>query len=175
MKKEIVILIFIFLAIIFQISFMPLFFSSNNVPDFVLVCFVSFSIIFGFQSTWIWAIVIGLLLDFFSFEKVGSNVISFILSCYVVSFFSKRVLLGEKLGGAIAGIFLIFILTFFNNFWTIFSDNGFDFWEIWKAKNFFLNSFLWKFSFNLIIFFVSLFFVKKFQKKKYLAGNIINY
>ncbi len=172
-KKEAIILIVIFLAVIFQMSFFPLFFSIENIPDFISISLVSLVVIFGFQNVWVWGIIAGLVMDIFSFEKIGISIISLIVSCYIASFFSRRVLLGEKLGGILTGILLVLVITFFNNSWLILADIGFWFQEIWRVRIFFFDGILWKFIFNLILFLILLLILKKLYKKKSSAKNLI--
>lgn len=172
-KRELIILVIVFLAVIFQVSFFPLFFSIKNIPDFVLISLLSLAIVFGFKNVWVWVIIAGLALDLFSFEKIGVSVVSLIFSCYIVSFFSRRVLLGEKIGGIFTGMLLVSVITFVNNFWLVLADAGFQFQSIWTAKLFFINWIGWKLVFNLILFFVILLVFKKVYKRNYSANNLI--
>ena len=173
MKKEIIILAVVFFSVILQASFFPLFFLARNVPDFVLVFLVSLAVIFGFQRVWIFAIITGFVMDIFSLGRVGINVVSFVFSCYLVSFFSKRVLLGEKTGGIFSGIFLISAVTFFHNFWVIFSGLEFSFQQMWGAKLSFFWGFGWKLLFNLVVFFLSLLVFKRFEKRNSSVRNLL--
>lgn len=172
-KKELIILVIVFLAVIFQVSFFPLFFSVKNIPDFVLISLLSLAVVFGFRNVWIWGILAGLVLDIFSFEKIGVSVISLIFSCYIVSFFSRRVLLGEKVGGIFTGTLLVSVITFVNNSWLVLADAGFRFQSIWTSRSFFVNWIGWKLVFNLILFFVILLVFKRVYKRNYSANNLI--
>lgn len=172
-KKELIILVIVFLAVIFQVSFFPLFFSVKNIPDFVLVSLLSLAVVFGFKNVWVWGIIAGLVLDIFSFGKIGVSVISLVFSCYFVSFFSRRVLLGEKLGGIFTGILLVSIITFANNLWLVLADAGFQLHSIWKTRLFFVNWIGWRLVFNLVLFFVILLIFKKMYKRSYSANNLI--
>lgn len=173
MKKNLTILAIIFLAAIFQTSIMPLFFSKGNIPDVVLVILVSAVAVFGFPAVWVWAIFSGFVMDIFSFGKIGSNVLSFMLYCYFVSFFSRRIILGEKIGGILAGTVFVSIMTVFYNIFIYIFNYGFKFQEMWGIKFIFLENMLWKIIFNLILFFISLVVLKHIERKFSPSNNLL--
>ena len=170
MKKRFLIFLLIILAIIFQTSIFPLFFSRDNIPDFVLALTVSSVAVFGFQSMWIWVIISGFLLDIFSFSKLGTNIFSFIVFSYMVSFFSRRLILGEKSGGIIVGIIFISVITFLNNLWVKFAEVGFrpGFDNFLPEREIF-----WRIISNIIIFFVFVLIFKRILKKVLPSNNLI--
>lgn len=126
---------------------------------------ISAVIIFGFSKVWLWSLFAGFILDLFSYNRIGISIIGFILLCYAVSFSSKRLILGEKLGGAMVGFFMVIVATFFFNLWMLLADAGFSFAALWAAKYHFLGSLGWKIIFNLIIFIFSLLFFKHCEYK----------
>jgi len=173
MKKNISIFLAIILVVILQTSILPLCFSEKIIPDLVLVALVSWVSVFGFQYVWIWAIISGIVLDLFSFTAVGSNVFSFIFFSYCTSFFSKRLILGEKIGGILVGVFFISLATFFHNLWMQLISVGFKLQKIWEIKIFLLESASWKIIFNLILFFVFILIFKGIRNKFYPSNNLL--
>jgi rod shape-determining protein MreD len=173
MKKNFFIFLIIILAVIFQTSILPLCFSEKNIPDFVLTAMVSVVAVFGFQSTWIWVIISGIVLDLFSFSAPGLNVFSFMFFSYATSFFSRRLILGEKAGGILVGTIFVSLMTFFHNFWIQLANAGFKFQKIWIIKVFFLESVGWKIILNLILFFFCILFFKKIKNKFSPSNNLL--
>ncbi|MFA5777700.1 MAG: rod shape-determining protein MreD [Parcubacteria group bacterium] len=173
MKKNIFILLIIILTVIFQTSVIPLCFSERNIPDFVLIEMVSAVAVFGFQLTWIWVIIAGIILDLFSFSALGFNVFPFIFFSYATSFFSRRLILGEKIGGILVGTIFVFLMTFLNNFWIQLIGAGFKFQKIQEINGFFLESTGWKMILNLILFFLCILFFKRIKKKLSPSNNLL--
>jgi len=173
MKKNIFIFLSIILAVIIQTSILPFCFSEKNIPDVILIVLISVISVFGFQYTWIWVIISGIILDIISFFVVGSNVFSFIFFSYVASFFSRRIVLGEKSGGIIVGIIFVSFVTFFHNLWIHLISAGFKFQKIWEIKFFLLESVGWKIIFNLILFFVFILLLRGIKNKLYPSNNLL--
>ena len=173
MKKRIFIFLIILLAVFVQTSILPLCFSNGNIPNFVLVLAVSGVAAFGFQLTWIWVIISGFILDIFSFGAVGINVFSFMFFSYAVSFFSRRLILGEKSGGILVGAVFISLMTVFNSLWIFLASTGFKFQEIWKINNILGAGIFWKIILNLILFFIFISIFKKIKKRLAPSNNLI--
>ncbi|TSD01307.1 MAG: Uncharacterized protein Athens071425_450, partial [Parcubacteria group bacterium Athens0714_25] len=86
------------------------------VASFALMAAVAWTIISGFEKAWIYAVFLGIFVDFLAFDIVGKNAILFIFSAYIVSFISKRLLI-ESRGWSFLLVFLLIIsVTFLNNF-----------------------------------------------------------
>ncbi|MDO8529509.1 MAG: rod shape-determining protein MreD [bacterium] len=175
MKRVIIISLFIITAVIFETSVFPLFFSSGNAPDLVAIFLISATIVFGFRHVWLITIAAGFILDIFSYSRIGVNVIAFIAFCYLASFFSRRLLLEEKIEGIAVGSFLILVETFFYEIWVFSANMGFKINDFRGLKYVLLEGIGWKLLFNLILFFVSLLFFKRLEKayssKKLIIGN----
>jgi rod shape-determining protein MreD len=173
MKKKLLIFSIVFLAVILQISVFPVFFSKDNVPDLALIALVSATAVFGFQQTLIWAIISGLVLDIFSFSRIGANIFAFVIFSYAISFFSRRLILGEKSGGILTGAVFISLMTFFYKLWSVLNELGFNYQEIWKMRMGFFDGIGWKIIFNLILFFLSILFLKRIRNRIYPKNNIL--
>lgn len=88
----------------------------GQVVGFGLMAAVAWTIVSGFEKIWVYILGLGILIDLLSFERVGENVIIFILAIYFVSFISKRILLQSAGGSFLLVIFIIMAITFFSNF-----------------------------------------------------------
>jgi rod shape-determining protein MreD len=172
MKKRIFIFLIIILAVIFQASIFSVFFSAKNISDLLLIFVVSSVAVFGFQSIWIWVIISGIILDLFSFRIVGTNVISFMLFSYAVSFFSRRLILGEKTGGIlISGIFVMAV-TFFQNSWIQLANFNFELKRVWEVLAFSGWSLVFKAVLNIILFLILILLFKKMKKRSLQNKNL---
>lgn len=99
------------LAVLFQISFVPAFFSGIRTPGIILALAISWTVISGFSKIYIWLIFMAVLLDIFSYQRVGVNPVFFVLVSYSVSFFSRRFLVDHKIWGILILIVFISIST----------------------------------------------------------------
>ena len=160
------------LAVVFQASVLPLGFSSMNIPDLILIMLVSGVAIFGIQSMWTWIIVSGIILDLFSFRIIGTNVVSFMIFSYAVSFFSRRLILGEKTGGVlISGTFIMF-MTFFQNIWVQLVSFNFELEKIWGIIASWGWDIIFKAVLNLILFFIFILLFKRMKNKLSQSKNL---
>lgn len=164
MKKVLIISFFVIAAAIFETSILPLFFSAGNVPNLVAVFLISATIVFGFRNIWLLAVATGLILDIFSYSRIGVNAAAFLSFSYLASFFSRRLLLEEKIEGIASGSFLILFETFFYGIWVFSANMGFKINDFHGLKYVLLESIGWKLLFNLILFFASLLFFKHLDK-----------
>lgn len=162
------------LAVILQTSIFPLCFSSGNIPDLVLILLISGVAVLGFQSIWIWIIISGIILDLFSFRAVGVNVISFIIFSYAVSFFSRRLILGEKIGGVLTSGFFVVFMTFFHNLWIQSANSDFELEKIWKVLASFGLDFGFKTILNIILFFIFILLFKKIKRNSSRSSNLFS-
>lgn len=170
MKRIFLILAVIILAVIFETSVFPLFFSRTNVPDLILIFLVSGVAVFGFQSVWIWGIIAGFILDLFSFRKIGVSILSFTIFSYSMSFFSRRIVLGEKIGGILLSSLFIILMTISNNFWINAVSSGFKFEIISDSKTFVPWEMIWKIAFDLGLFHLIVHILK--NQKKSINNNL---
>ena len=87
----------VLLAVIFQVSVMPIFFPSGAIPDLIIILLVFFTAEVGFERVWKWAIFFGLMTDIVFFALPGTNAISFLIIAYVTELAAKRFLAGQKI------------------------------------------------------------------------------
>ena len=173
MRKIFLFLAVIVLAVILETSVLPLCFSRGSAPDLVLVLLVSGVAVFGFQAIWIWGIVAGFIFDIFSFNKIGVNIFSFAIFSYSISFFSRRLVFGEKMGGIFSSAIFVVLMTIFNNAWTNFASLGFKFEKLLNVEAFVSWGIICKAVFNLILFYFFVILIKK-QKKRMNANNLFS-
>lgn len=88
----------------------------GQVVGFGLMAAVAWTIISGFEKIWVYILGLGVLIDLLAFDRVGENVIIFMLAIYSVSFVSKRLLLASAGWSFLLVILLIVAVTFFSNF-----------------------------------------------------------
>ena len=109
MQSKLIRLGIIFLAILIQISFLPVLFSTNEVPNIILLLIISWTVIMGFDNILIWVIITGIMADLIFFRSVGTSVIFFVVIAYSISFVSRRFLIENKNSGfLIIALFIIF-------------------------------------------------------------------
>jgi rod shape-determining protein MreD len=171
MKKIFLILAIIILAVILETSVLPVCFSGGSIPDLTLVLLVAGVAVFGFQSVWIWGIIAGFILDIFSFRKIGISIFSFVIFSYSISFFSRRLVFGEKTGGIFASTSFVVLMTIVNNAWQKLASSGFKLEKILSFEALISWEMIWKALFNLILFYVIVILLKK-QKRKIGANNL---
>ena len=111
MERKITRIIIALLAVLFQISFVPAFFSGIRTPGIILALAISWTVISGFSKIYAWLIFMAVLLDIFSYQRIGISPIFFIIVSYSVSFFSRRFLLDHKIWGVLILIIFISIST----------------------------------------------------------------
>ena len=114
MNRKIKLLITIFLAVVFQISFFPGLTAGTIIPDIVLVLIILWSSRKKFGDIWLWVIFSGLLLDLASFEKLGTNIISLVIISFGASFLQTRFFIAQKLSSFLIVLGIVIGGTFFN-------------------------------------------------------------
>jgi rod shape-determining protein MreD len=149
--------IFIFIAILaaaaFQVSFLPYFFSSQNVPDFLLVIIIFSATRVDFWKILIWVILGGMILDFSYFVPLGTNIFAFILVAFIVNFLARKILAAQGPWKFLSIFCLIIIGTLINDwvlaiFNQIIARESFHYpASLFLGKDIFIRIF-----FNLIIF-----------------------
>jgi rod shape-determining protein MreD len=116
MLKKISIFILFFFLVITQTSFLPLFFTSQRIPDIVLIVLIFLTVRRGFGEVWKMAILAGILMDIFSFSSVGMDVISFLLAVLISSFLARRFLVAYSNWKFVSLIFFVIVATVINDF-----------------------------------------------------------
>ncbi len=106
----------VFIIAFFQAYVLASFPFGGQVVGFGLMAAVAWTIISGFEKIWMYILGLGILIDLLAFDRVGENVVIFILAIYSVSFISKRLLLASAGWSFLLVIFLIVAVTFFSNF-----------------------------------------------------------
>jgi rod shape-determining protein MreD len=61
-----------------QVSALPIFFEVNRIPSLILSFIVSIVILRGFQWSVKWILLLGILMDIFSFQLLGINILGFL-------------------------------------------------------------------------------------------------
>lgn len=104
----------ILLFAVLQISFLPNFFSANSSPELVLVAIILMTGIYGIEKIWRMIILAGFFMDIFSFLPIGVNILSFIVTAFVISLLEKRLLDLRGTWKFLIAAFLIVIGTIVN-------------------------------------------------------------
>jgi len=81
--------------VLLQVSFFPNIVPGHFFPDLALIIILFWTIENGFEETWKWAVLAGLLVDLANFWSVGTNVFSFVFTAYVINSFAKRFLVTQ--------------------------------------------------------------------------------
>jgi len=89
MPKKILTFAFLFLIVIFQVSFLANFFPAQVVPDLALVILIFLAARRGFAESWKMAVVAGVVMDIFSFYPLGVNVIALMIVVLAVTFLAR--------------------------------------------------------------------------------------
>jgi cell shape-determining protein MreD len=69
----------------------------------------------GFEETWKWTVIAGLMVDLAYFFPVGANIFSFVLAAYIINFLARRFLVSGT-------VFRFFILAGFIIFGTFLNE-----------------------------------------------------
>ncbi len=172
MKKTIVYLLIIFLAIIFQISLVPLFFVSSWPVDIVLMLILAWTLIDGFDDFLKWTIFIGIIYDLMTFSTVGLHVIVFVILSYIVSFFSKVFSVEIKNTGIFLVALLVAVAVIGSRTAVLGYEFGIDFISVdFHNLGLTLKMFFSAVFYNLIIFFILFFAINKIERFFYLKKN----
>lgn len=110
MKKNLIYFVLIIGILLVQTSIIPGLWGSSALPDFALMMVLAWTIREGFTAFFPWILFMGIAYDLLTFMPIGTHVIIFTLSAYLVSFFSRR--FSVHIRGL--GIFLIFFFAFFS-------------------------------------------------------------
>lgn len=168
MKSFLLRISIIFLIILVQINFLNLILLENNLINLSILTLISWIIISGFDKMWFWVMLLGFFNDIFLIEKIGSNVIFFMLFAYLVSFISKRFMIERRWSGFLLVVIFISIGNFMGS---IFNSLFFDlssFKEILlhNTINYFTNweGLIWTTIISGICFYIIYTFINKIEK-----------
>jgi rod shape-determining protein MreD len=95
MYKNILISLIILLAVMLQVSFFTNLIPLKVFPDIALIIILFWSMRSGFDETWKWAILAGLMVDLAYFWPVGTSAFAFVFSAYIVNSLAKRFLVSQ--------------------------------------------------------------------------------
>ena len=115
MNKNISIFLIIFFSVLLQVSFFPNIIPRQIFPDIALIIILFWTVERGFEETWKWTILTGLMIDLAYFWPIGASVFSFVFTAYVINSLTKRFLVNQT-------IFRFLILVAFIIFGTILND-----------------------------------------------------
>lgn len=167
MKKSILILIAVLILVIFQTSFLAPWFSGYFSPDLLLASLMAATVIFGFNQVWSTVIAAGMIMDLFSYSRLGSHVVIFILAAYLISFVSRRFSVSDKGLGIAVAFFWITLATWLENWGMLFLENWGNqkiFFSLSLAESFGLSALA-----NIALFFATHSLLKKIKKYYYPA------
>lgn len=94
--KNILIGSIIFFAVVLQASFFSNIFPGRIAPDIALLVIVIWTIKYDFHIVLKWAIFGGFLVDLFSFQIVGINIIAFVSVAFITNSLGKRFLVAHS-------------------------------------------------------------------------------
>jgi cell shape-determining protein MreD len=117
-----------------------LIFSGNYLINLSILAVISWVITSSFEKIWPWIIALGFFNDIFLAQKIGSNILFFILLAYLVSFISKRFIIERHFSGFLLVIVFILIGNFGGsifNFLFVSHDILGEFWLY--LKSYFIN------------------------------------
>jgi rod shape-determining protein MreD len=162
LKKRLIYFAVVLLALIIQVSVLPVFFSYQNIPQIMLMLVIAGTIIFGFHRVLPWVIFGGILLDLISYQRVGLSVILFVLVSYFVSFISRRFLVENKNWGFLIMIFFIAVATAFGRIYLfVINFMGNNWKSVVENYSKFLGAIFIVTVYNAIIFFILFMLIKK--------------
>jgi rod shape-determining protein MreD len=126
MNKFIIRFLIVFFIIFLQLSFLNLTLSENYVANLSVLLIIAWVIVSGFEKTYKWIIFLGFLNDIFFANKLGPNVLFFILFAYVVSFVSKRFIIEKRFSGFLLVVVFIITGSYLGNVFNILFDGDFS-------------------------------------------------
>lgn len=171
-KNNLLFILLIIVLAIFQLSFVPVIFSFPSTPDLLLVFVIATSLLFDFPTVLKWAVISGLISDFFSYQKLGISAIVFVLAAYLCSFFSRRFSIETRLGSFLIIVFLVIVSTFSYRFSAIILNYHLNNILIILRNVDFYNNLFKEIVFNLILFVPIFYLIKKIRPNS--SSNIYN-
>jgi rod shape-determining protein MreD len=164
MYQNIFIFIIILFSILLQTAFFPNLIPFDVFPDVALIVILFWTIQSGFEETWKWATMAGLIVDLAYFLPVGTSIFSFVLVAYIINFLAKRFLVS----GTVFRFFILASLVIFGTFlneifiYAIMALVGKDI--IAGNSLLLMNNFLLKILYNFIIFTAAYIPLKRLEK-----------
>ena len=165
MKKKLVYLFILIIAIIIQTSVMPVILNSSTTGDAVLMIVLAWSVLDGFSAFIGWAIVAGILYDLAAYSPIGEHAIIFLAVVYFVSFFSRRLSIEFKGIGWLLFFMFIVVATFLSKIiialamaWDLQTFHGY--WQMFGN----LKSITLQIIYNGILFFLLFFLLKRVKE-----------
>lgn len=164
MYKNILIFFIIFLAVMLQVSFFTNLIPLGVFPDIALIIILFWSIRVGFDETWKWAILAGVMVDLAFFWPVGASVFSFVFAAYIVNSLAKRFLVTQTVFRFLVLSAFIILGTIFNSLLVVLAvkfarREALDFSLLFFNADIFLKMF-----YNLVIFSLIYVPLKKLEK-----------
>ena len=133
---------FVILIVLGQFNFLNLIFGNISGVNLSILAVIAWVIISGFEKTWIWIILLGILNDVFLSDRIGPDVIFFIILAYAVSFLSRSFIIERKLSGFLVVAFFIVAATFLGEICIPFFSRDIGLMNFWiNVKEYFLD---WK-------------------------------
>lgn len=167
MKKKIIYFVILISVIFLQLSLVPAFFDLSKGPDLVLMLVLAWTIRDGFEKFISWMILAGVLNDLLDYSSVGTHVIIFVFSSYMVSFLSRFFVVQIRGIGFLFLAVFVFLSMFFARslifLLPVLNENGNSFAQIWQNFNIW-QGFGYGFAFNMIFVMISLWFIKHIKK-----------
>lgn len=164
--QNIAISLILFLSTIVQVSFLPIFFTDQSIPDFTLIIIIIWIARADFNSVLKWAILGGLMADIASFQPIGLNVFAFVAVAFIINSLSKRFLVPQFAWKFFMFVILVMVGTIANQAITGFiaeiggrSNGLFRHIPMFFSQDFFL-----KLLYNLGIFAILYWPLKKLDK-----------
>jgi cell shape-determining protein MreD len=158
------IILSLFLVLI-AYSLLPVSGSLSNL-NIILVFLVITTIIFGFNQGFIFAVIIGFLMNYYSFFPFGTFILIFLLIIWLVDFLYKHVLINFSI---YSNIILIIVSTLLYSFFIILFNYIFYLLGLIKfyilLDKIFLSSLFWQLGLNMLLMII-LFFLAKITIKR---------
>jgi len=142
MKKFLLRISLVFLIVFLQINFLNLLFSQNYTFNISVLVIIAWLIVAGFEKTWKWIIFLGFLNDIFMGNRIGLNILFFIIFAYTLSFISRRFIIERRFSGFLLVVIFILSGLALSEIFSAISNNYFHLSDVWSdLKN---DLFSWK-------------------------------
>jgi len=165
MLSQVIIFLIFFLSVILQVSFFPNIIPLGIAPDFVAIIIIFWSARSGFDATWKWAILAGMMLDVSYYWPIGINIISLAFISFIASSLAKRFLVSQTGLKFMITAFFVLAGTIGHNLITSTLLNFKNGQNIIYGLSFLISeAFFLKIIFNLILFAIFYVPLKKLEK-----------
>lgn len=167
MKKNLIYSTILICALLLQTGAIPVLFGPKFMPDLLLMLVLAWTIRDGFSGFLSWIIFAGLAYDLLAYAPVGTHVLIFSLSAYMVSFFSRLFLVQIRGAGVLLLLSFVFLAMLFSRLAimsveTLVGGVG----ATWQLGDLFAswNLVWWEFFFNAIFIFFGLWLSKHVKR-----------